>query len=81
MSSSICDSYVHAKPYIEKCVRRLMPGGVHGQYSVPADEYLPKQCAEAATKRAVPDNDTRKRYQSLVGALLYLATTCRPDGT
>ena len=67
------DSYVHAKPYIEECVRRFLHGGV------PADKHLPKLCAKAATKRIVPDNDTHKRYQSVVGALLYLVTTFCPD--
>jgi hypothetical protein len=69
--------------YIEKLVSTYLPDGLPlsgKQCSVPCDESLPREVADALTQDAESiDASLLKQSQSLVGALLYCATQTRPD--
>jgi hypothetical protein len=68
-----------SKRYISTLVGAYFPGGVHGKYSVPADKSIIEAVELATDKKVVPDRNTLKRFQSLVGALLYVSVATRPD--
>jgi len=71
--------------YIRKMVDTYFPDGMPEQLQpscTPADKDLPQVIADALTMKLAgetPDPALLKRYQSLVGALLYAATNTRPD--
>ena len=46
---------------------------------IPCDPALPQLVLDAVDSDSIPDADTRSKYMSLVGALLYCATHTRPD--
>ena len=68
--------------YVRKMVATYFPLGAPKASSelVPASEQLPQHVADALCQdpKDVPP-ELLKRYQSLVGALLYCATNTRPD--
>ena len=71
--------------YIKELSDEMFPGGVHAVYSIPASNDLPKLVDDAirrkeATKETL-DSHSVTRYRRLVGALLFLSTTTRPDIT
>jgi len=65
--------------YINTLVGTYFPGGIHGKYSVPADKSIVEAVELATDKKVVPDQSILKRFQSLVGALLYVSVATRPD--
>ena len=68
--------------YIERMVKEYFPDGVPDTIqvsSLPCDKTLPQVVADALSCVDPPDPALLKRYQSIVGALLYAATNTRPD--
>ena len=68
--------------YIQKLVHTYLPDGVPNRVqksSRPCNESLPQLVADALCDSEPSDPELLKRYQSLVGALLYCATNTRPD--
>jgi len=68
--------------YIERMVREYLPDGIPDTIqvsSLPCDKTLPQVVADALSCTDAPDPALLKRYQSIVGALLYAATNTRPD--
>ena len=68
--------------YIERLVKDYLPDGVpnsHQEGSTPCDETIGQAVADALACLDEPDPVLRRRYQSLVGALLYCASNTRPD--
>ena len=68
--------------YIEKLVKTWLPDGVPTSFqfnSAPHSEDIQAKVLDALSTTDPPDPDLLKRYQSLVGSLLYAATNTRPD--
>ena len=80
-AGSIC---LGQKAYFNKLAADFFPDGVPSHMQAnrpPCDSSLPLHVANAlsADKSDAPDLALLKRYQSLVGALLYASTNTRPD--
>ena len=76
------DVKLHQSQYIEKLVKEHLPDGAPTNlqsYRVPCDVNLPLVVANALSDDSDRDESITKRYQSLVGALLYCSTNTRPD--
>ena len=69
--------------YITDVTAHYFPGGVHAAYAVPATLDLVKLVEDASTRKeeikSAIDPELHKRYRSIVGALLFIAITVRPD--
>ena len=68
--------------YIDRLVAIHAPDGVptnSQRNKIPCDPALPQLVLDAVDSDSIPDADTRSKYMSLVGALLYCATHTRPD--
>ena len=81
---SVDDGCVELKQasYIEKLVSTWFPDGVPPTVQsnqTPASNELPQLVADALVNTDARDPADIKRYQSLVGALLYASTNTRPD--
>ena len=73
---------LHQNQYIQKMVKEHLPDGAPSNlqsYRVPCDALLPLTVANALSDDSTRDPDLVKRYQSLVGALLYCSVNTRPD--
>jgi hypothetical protein len=74
---------LHQPRYIEKMVKEFVDGHVPGSAQAnkrPYHKDLPQQVADALTTDVNEiDPAFVKKYQSIVGALLYCATNTRPD--
>jgi hypothetical protein len=78
---SVC---LDSERYITELAAEMFPGGVHAQYAVPATVELPKLVEDATRNKDQPsrlDKHLVTRYRRLVGAMLYVSTTTRPDIT
>ena len=68
--------------YIERLCQTWFPDGVHSTVQsnqTPADLMLPQLVADALVLEDEFEAADVKRFQSIVGALLYAATNTRPD--
>ena len=68
--------------YIEKLVKDWLPDGIPATIHInaaPHTESLPDLVLQALSSVEPIDTDLLRRYQSLVGSLLYAATNTRPD--
>ena len=68
--------------YIEKLVKEWLPDGIPSNIHInaaPHTECLPDLVLQALSSVEPVDPDLLRRYQSLVGSLLYAATNTRPD--
>jgi len=75
---------LHQQTYIEKLSTDFLPDGVPPQFQAnkpPCDHNLPLHVVEAMSQESATDIDAEflRRYQSLVGALLYCSGNTRPD--
>ena len=73
---------LHQSQYIQKMVKEHLPDGAPSNlqsYRVPCDVGLPLLIADALSNDHERNDALVKRYQSLVGALLYCSTNTRPD--
>ena len=78
------DGYLtlHQQTYIEKLSADFFPDGVPATWQAnkpPADSTLPLAVVEAMSQTNAVDPALIKRYQSIVGALLYCSGNTRPD--
>ena len=78
------DGYLtlHQQTYIEKLSADFFPEGVPATWQAnkpPADSTLPLAVVEAMSQTNAVDPALIKRYQSIVGALLYCSGNTRPD--
>ena len=74
--------YLHQRPYIESMISKYAPDGVPLSFQrnwAPCSGDLPELVRRAMSDAAARDPAEIKRYQSIVGALLYCATNTRPD--
>ena len=70
--------------YIEKMCNAWFPNGVPNTIQsnqTPCDKDLAQLVCDAVVSTADPDPILLRRYQSLVGALIYASTNTRPDVT
>ena len=51
----------------------------HQAVKTPCDDSLTRHVADALSSTDEVDDEFRRRYQSLVGALLYCSVNTRPD--
>ena len=67
--------------YIRGLVGKYLGGSLQGcrSYATPCDDQLPRFVAEAARIRETPSHGLLKAYQSLIGSLMYAATSVRLD--
>ena len=68
--------------YIDKLADTWLPDGVPSTFhfnSAPHAEDIQTKVLEALSVSEPPDPELLKKYQSLVGSLLYAATNTRPD--
>ena len=68
--------------YIEKLVKEWLPNGIPATVhmnAAPHTESLPDLVLQALSSVETVDQDLLRKYQSLVGSLLYAATNTRPD--
>ena len=75
---------LHQQTYIEKLCADFLPDGVPPQFQAnkpPCDHNLPLHVVEAMSQETNTEVDAEllRRYQSLVGALLYCSGNTRPD--
>ena len=68
-----------ARRYLEDAARDLFPGGVRQQPTTPTQESLAKDVAAPLAPSDALDRSRTSRYQTIVGILLYLSMTTRPD--
>ena len=76
------DVILTQKAYIERLLAEHSPDGVPPNVqknTTPCDREIAQSVADALADRDERDPKLLKRYQSLVGALLYCATHTRPD--
>ena len=69
---------ITANRYIKDMIAEYFPGGVHGEYHVPAAEEITRQSYACSEAKVVPPKARLDRFQSITGKLLYL-TNARPD--
>jgi hypothetical protein len=75
---------LHQQTYMEKLSTDFLPDGVPPQFQAnkpPCDHNLPLHVVEAMLQDSTSDIDAEflRRYQSLVGTLLYCSGNTRPD--
>ena len=77
------DVVLRQTQYILKLVSTYAPSGVPKSFQsskAPCDEHMPQRVCDALLQEVTSvDPALLKRYQSLVGALLYCSTQTRPD--
>jgi hypothetical protein len=80
-SHSYADGHVCLRQtqYINRMAAEHLPQGASGDVRTPCDEKLAQHVADALIAPLSTDAALLRRYQSLVGALLYCATNTRPD--
>ena len=75
---------LHQASYIEKLAKEFFPDGVPSSSQankVPCDQRLPLLVLEAMSQESDVDAEQVRRFQSIVGALLYCSGNTRPDVT
>ena len=67
--------------YITRCAEEAFPGGIHHEYTVPADTDLPQVVEKALRQKdtSYAGTDIGKRFRRIVAQILYAAIQCRPD--
>ena len=68
--------------YIERLEKEFLPDGIPTNFQrnkPPCEPSLPQHVADALSDDSARDERLVKRYQSLVGALLYASVYTRPD--
>ena len=73
---------LHQKSYIDKIVSRFLPTGPSPKAqrgSLPYSPQFLQHISDALSQDSVDDPDLVKRFQEMVGCLMYAATSTRPD--
>lgn len=73
--------FLSQSTYISGLVGKYLGGSLQGckTYATPCDDNLARKVAEAARSTDPTPHSLLKAYQSLIGALMYAATSSRPD--
>ena len=74
--------FLHQRPYIESMLAKYAPDGVPLSFQrnwCPCNGDLPELVRRAMSIDNEQDAELIKKYQQIVGALLYCATNTRPD--